>query len=100
VITAYHLTAAGPFKPYVRMTQRGKWVKRDAQEYLDSKRALALQFTLPLFTIVFAVFILAERVDIEAAAGTDTPVLSSGVRLGNEGVVFLEGTTGNLLRSQ
>jgi len=35
---------SGPFKPYVRMTQRGKWVKPAAQEYLSSKAALALQF--------------------------------------------------------
>lgn len=30
-------------KPYVRMTQRGKWVKPEAQAYLTSKAALALQ---------------------------------------------------------
>ena len=29
--------------PYVRMTQRGKYVKRDAQRYLASQEALALQ---------------------------------------------------------
>ena len=30
-------------KPYVRMTQRGKWVKPEAQAYLTSKAALSLQ---------------------------------------------------------
>lgn len=29
--------------PYVRMTQRGKFVRRDAQRYLDSKTAIGLQ---------------------------------------------------------
>lgn len=28
------------FKPYVRMTQRGKWVKKNAQDYLASKATL------------------------------------------------------------
>ncbi len=27
-------------KPYVRMTQRGKWVKKDALEYLASQRLI------------------------------------------------------------
>jgi len=43
--TAYHVTAAGPFKPYVRMTQAGKWVKPEAKAYLASKQSLGLQFT-------------------------------------------------------
>jgi Holliday junction resolvase RusA-like endonuclease len=30
-------------KPYVRMTQRGKFVKKDAQEYLASKEELQLK---------------------------------------------------------
>lgn len=34
----------GRFKPYVRMTQRGKWVKHDAQEYLASKARLQHEF--------------------------------------------------------
>lgn len=34
----------GPFKPYVRMTQRGKWVNPQAREYLASKDRLARQF--------------------------------------------------------
>lgn len=34
----------GPFKPYVRMTQRGKWVDPQAQAYLASKAALGRQF--------------------------------------------------------
>lgn len=33
----------GPIKPYVRMTQRGKFVKRDALEYLASKTAIRVQ---------------------------------------------------------
>ena len=33
----------GKIKPYVRMTQRGKWVRPEAQEYLDSKTAIGLQ---------------------------------------------------------
>jgi crossover junction endodeoxyribonuclease RusA len=39
---SFHLR--GPFVPYVRMTQRGKWVKARAQEYLASKDALGWQF--------------------------------------------------------
>ena len=34
----------GRFKPYVRMTQRGKWVKPEAQAYLDSKTRLQMAF--------------------------------------------------------
>jgi len=33
----------GQFKPYVRMTQRGKFVKPEAQEYLSSKAGIGLQ---------------------------------------------------------
>lgn len=33
----------GRFKPYVRMTQRGKWVKPEAQAYLASKTIMAHQ---------------------------------------------------------
>ena len=33
----------GPFKPYVRMTQRSKWTNSQAQEYLSSKAGLGLQ---------------------------------------------------------
>lgn len=36
----YTLTYRGPFKPYVRMTQRGKWCDPEAQEYLASQAAL------------------------------------------------------------
>ena len=38
----FHLE--GCFKPYVRMTQRGKFVKPEAQAYLASKDAMQLQF--------------------------------------------------------
>lgn len=37
-------TADGCFVPYVRMTQRGKFVQPRAQEYLDSQMAMGLQF--------------------------------------------------------
>lgn len=33
----------GKIKPYVRMTRRGKWVKKNAQEYLASKAAIQHQ---------------------------------------------------------
>ena len=33
----------GWIKPYVRMTQRGKWKSRDAQEYLTNKAAISWQ---------------------------------------------------------
>lgn len=33
----------GKIKPYVRMTQRGKWVEPNAIEYLRSKRSIQLQ---------------------------------------------------------
>ena len=42
---SYHIKLEGCFKPYVRMTQRGKFVRRQAQEYLASKDALKLQLT-------------------------------------------------------
>lgn len=31
----------GKIKPYVRMTQRGKWINPQAREYLESKKAIA-----------------------------------------------------------
>jgi crossover junction endodeoxyribonuclease RusA len=34
----------GKIIPYVRMTQRGKWVDKRAQEYLANKEELAWQF--------------------------------------------------------
>ena len=36
--------AEGCYKPYTRMTQRGKYVKRDAQEYIASQTALGMLF--------------------------------------------------------
>lgn len=39
-----HFVIDGPLKPYVRMTRRGKWVSRQAQEYLASKERLAVAF--------------------------------------------------------
>lgn len=40
MIPTYTFIIKGRFKPYVRMTQRGKWVKPEAQEYLASKDRL------------------------------------------------------------
>ena len=34
----------GPFKPYVRMTQRSKWGNPEAQAYLESQFNLKTQF--------------------------------------------------------
>lgn len=36
-------TLHGRIKPYTRMTQRGKWASKQAQEYLDSQSSLGLQ---------------------------------------------------------
>ena len=36
--------AEGCYKPYTRMTQRGKYVKKDAQEYIASQTALGMLF--------------------------------------------------------
>lgn len=38
-----HFVITDKIKPAVRMTQRGKWVKKDAQEYLASKAAIGWQ---------------------------------------------------------
>ena len=38
-----HFIITGKIKPHVRMTQRGKWVKKDAQEYLASKDDIGWQ---------------------------------------------------------
>lgn len=40
---SYYLKLKGPFKPYVRMTQRGKFVRPNARAYLDSKMRMQLQ---------------------------------------------------------
>ena len=42
-MSRYHLRLDDCFKPYVRMTQRGKFVRPEAQAYLASKDALQLQ---------------------------------------------------------
>jgi len=42
-IAALYFTLTGKIKPYVRMTQRGKFVKKNAQEYLASKEAIRWQ---------------------------------------------------------
>lgn len=42
-ITRYVFTLEGVVKPYVRMTQRGKWVDAQAQQYLASKAAIQVQ---------------------------------------------------------
>ena len=42
-MSRYHLRIDDCFKPYVRMTQRGKFVRPEAQAYLASKDALQLQ---------------------------------------------------------
>ncbi len=38
-----HFIITGKIKPYVRMTQRGKYVKKEAQEYLASKDDIGWQ---------------------------------------------------------
>lgn len=40
----YRFVLKGKVKPYVRMTQRGKFVRPEARAYLASKEALAWQF--------------------------------------------------------
>ena len=42
-MTGYTFRLLGRIKPFVRMTQRGKWVDPQAQEYLDSKARLGWQ---------------------------------------------------------
>jgi len=42
-VTEYTFRLLGRIKPYVRMTQRGKWVDAQAKEYLASKQHLAWQ---------------------------------------------------------
>jgi len=39
----YHIQLEGCFKPHVRMTQRGKYVRPEAQAYLTSKDELQRQ---------------------------------------------------------
>jgi len=39
----YRFELAGPVKPYVRMTRRGKWTDAQAREYLACKARLAWQ---------------------------------------------------------
>lgn len=42
--STYRFVIKGRFKPYVRMTQRGKWVVPKAQQYLASKKRLGFDF--------------------------------------------------------
>lgn len=42
-MTEYTFRLLGRIKPFVRMTQRGKWVDAQAQEYLASKKHLQWQ---------------------------------------------------------
>lgn len=43
MMSQYHIRLDGCFKPYVRMTQRGKFVRPEAQAYLASKDAMQYQ---------------------------------------------------------
>jgi crossover junction endodeoxyribonuclease RusA len=57
-------TLTGPIIPYVRMTQRSKWVDQRAQDYLANKTELASQFrrqcpeTLPEKTPLMVIAII------------------------------------------
>lgn len=44
----YRFELSGTVKPYVRMTQRGKWCRPEAREYLASKASLAAQMWLAM----------------------------------------------------
>jgi len=44
----YRFIIEGDVVPYTRMTQRGKWVRGDAQRYLDSQEAVAWQYKIQM----------------------------------------------------
>lgn len=66
-----NFTIAGKFKPYVRMTQRGKWVDKQAQEYLASKSALAWEYRqqMPDGVLMFDRAPLKANIDITMTGG-------------------------------
>lgn len=47
-MTPMHLELRGPIVPYVRMTRRGKYVREDAQRYLESQTALRVQMRMQM----------------------------------------------------
>lgn len=47
-MTGYEFVLPGRFKPYVRMTQRSKWVDPQAVEYLASKEHLQWQLQVQM----------------------------------------------------
>lgn len=65
-------TLTGPIIPYVRMTRRGKWVDKRAQEYLANKDELARQFRAQCQEI------LPERKPLLFIAIIETPRLHKG----------------------
>lgn len=83
----------GPFKPYVRMTQRSKWVDPQAQAYLASKDALALQFQAQsgFWTPLARGVPLTVEIEIEHAGGFHNRDLDNEVKAildAAQGVVY------------
>jgi len=69
-VRSFRLT--GKPKPYVRMTRRGKWVKPEAQEYLASKAALALEMRQQMRGAEpFGRYPLGVRIDFRYTRGVD-----------------------------
>lgn len=62
-------TLRGRIKPCVRMTRRGKYVSRQAQEYLSSKARLALQMQQQMRDMSMVPGQTPFRVEIEIEEG-------------------------------
>ena len=86
-------TLYGTFKPYVRMTQRGKWVRPEAQEYLASKADLARQFQCARLDMLPAQTPLAVSIVIEHKHGFHNRDLDNEVKAildAAQGIVFVD----------
>ena len=62
----FSFVITGKIKPYVRMTARGKYVKRQAQEYLASKGSISLQFAEQMIHAGMQTFDKADKLGITA----------------------------------
>ena len=92
-MTEYTFRLTGRFKPYVRMTQRGKWVKPEAQAYLASKERLGWELLRQMqaneWELILRVVPLTVFIVIQPARHTqDLDNLVKGLLDAAQGIVF------------
>ncbi len=103
-MSIYSFQFVGRFKPYVRMTQRSKWVNAQAQEYLTSKARLRQRFQEEMLFSAWDMLPkgvhLAAQIVIRAPGGLNNRDLDNEVKAildAAQGIVFPDDRWFNLL---